>query len=233
MLKLEQKETGLSIGLRDKEKWLSGPLLAALFIALVFHFAAFVLFDIQSFRLKHSRFVPPAVVETDLNTVEDEPKITVEWEEEKKGRRDHLMPIASTPKFEINHLPDYEQPAIAPPAVSDHPFASTEKWGRLNLDAEPTMMNNVSIHLSGGLGGRSLNPMAIALSNQGSSHFHCVAEVQVDEMTGEVFWWEEVMMEGEMSLRAEAEKILAQMSVKPLKRNGISRGLVDIILVNR
>jgi hypothetical protein len=237
MLKLERKEGGLSIGLRDKERWFSAHFIVGLAAALFLHGSALLLFDIQSFRTHHSKSPPPAMVETDLTSINEisDQEIYVQWEEEKKRRRNPLMPLASTPKLQKTLLPAAELYSVALPILTDNSFDQIEKAERILEDQEPLLIHATSIQLSGGLAGRKINwtPPEPQVFDPSLRSMRYLAEVQVDESTGAIFWWHPISIEGELNLVDQAEKLLADLSLLASGRHGVSRGIVEITVVNQ
>lgn len=235
MLKLERKDGGLSIAIRDKEKWFSSSLLIGLFIALALHGSAIFLFDIQSFRTHRSRTLPPAMVETDLTLNDELQQIYVQQEEDKKKRRDPLMPIPSTPKLQQTFLPSVKYDEIIKPTLVENSFDSLEKSELLPIDSETMAFPEVFVQLSGGLAGRKMNWTSPApkIYTEFPTYVHYLAEVQVDEISGLIFWWQPVSIDGEISLQGEAEKVLSTLILSSINAKGISRGLVDITLVKK
>lgn len=241
MLRLEKKNSGMgiSIGIRDRDTWFSHSLITGLTIALLLHGSAIFLFNIQPFRVHYSRTPQlPALVDADISSPDaaHDQHIYAQLEEEKKRRRYPLMPKPSSPD-----LPQMTLPAHSPAPIITygahqvlHHFEGIEREVRNSIDfTEEVLVPPTSIKLSGGLAGRILDWTAppASLTSHSSAWMHYVADIQIDEESGAIFWYAPLSIEGEAELTAHAEKMIRELQLIPLHNKSISRGTIEITLV--
>lgn len=239
MLKLERNNNGMgiSIGIRGRDKWFSRFLLMGLTIALVLHGSAILLFNIQPFRVHYSRTPQvPALVDTDLTVLEEpEQQIYALLEEEKKRRRYTLMPPSSHPTLPQMVLPAHSAAPLLTyeSHLAVETFESLEKEARQATETiQEMLIPATSVRLSGGLYGRTLNwkPPKPSLIPETANTLHYVADIQIDEENGTIFWFAPQSIQGDADLIGHAEKMIEELSLVPLNEKTITRGTIEINL---
>jgi len=231
MLTLEKKKRGgeVSITLKAKQSFFSSAFKKALLWALGFHFGAALLFHIAPFRLTSGRIFPPAFVETD--TLEGDGGILANLESEWSSRRYLLAPRLATPE-----IPRILKPALLEWANFGHEklentvaFAALEKANRENAlfeisDRETLLREKprVLVASNGALATRLVSWSDLAadhLENCVRTPCRYIYHVQVDDRSGQIFWYEPVNIDSKRSSKDDGsvEKMKVEDFLKHLK----------------
>lgn len=238
MLKLEKvsKSMEISISLRDEERFFNRPFLKALALALLIHLAAAMLFQIRPFTILGSQMLfPPAQVDTDISYTSDGGVFAnLDHEEvvsfpigEPKETFPKFPPVPDDMEWMLSSL------SLFPIASTQNPFKFLEsRW------LEPDVISWAKQKIGG-------NPIQVFPSkqlaermviNEGIEPFDprqtysILFDVQVDDRTGTVCWYEIKKIEGSIDreLNLEAENILRRMRFNSLEHSFITSGEIEI-----
>ena len=244
MLKLEKKgRREICIGVRGKERTCNPVFLKALGIAFAIHIFGFLLFQIGPFITINNTILPPSLVESDIHLDAGEGLVSASFEKEGIRQRDALeppiselvIPFMSTPL--IQKQLDYTLIS-----ASTNPFLEIEedwehllrKEGEGGLPEDPIQM-----HISGALADILLLNQEIfqkiystlKLESSGSMKRELVSfTVQVEHMTGRIFWYEQTKFSEMPAVNMLALKIIEEMRFQGQPQLFVSAGEIELYL---
>lgn len=252
MLTLEKKKRSgeVYITLKAKQGFFSLAFQKALLWALGFHFAAVLLFHITPFRLTSGRILPPAFVESD--SAENEGGILTNLESEWSSRRYLLTPKLSSPE-----IPQILKPAFLEWSDLNHEktentvaFLALEKTSRENelfgvIDKKEPLAetSRVLVNLNGSLANRKVVWADVARSHLEScvrTFCRYTYHIQVDDRSGQIFWYEPVNSKPKRSYRDEnidekigVEDFLKHLEFEKKPHGFVTSGDLEIVVLER
>ena len=224
MLKLERTSnpSGLILRLREKETFWEPRLVKALLFALVLHLVVLLLFHVSPFKLASTFTFPPIQVQSEQSLQGISALVS-------SGPFDQDEEIPPPP-FYFRHPPlDWisfsTNPSITP-AASLNPDALLHIEERawpiwhepLTLLLEEPL---VRLAIAGDLAERLLidtDPLLSKMqpiSTLPASYARAAYEVQMDERTGKLFWYERTQSSGDSAIDRLTEKILLNIRFDP------------------
>lgn len=238
MLRLEKTShtSHIVIRMRERERFFEPPLLKALAIALILHIGALILFHVTPFSFTTAFTFPPVHVQFDSLVKEKgvstfiSPRIE---EEEIAPPPISLIPLLDWISF--------SQESILAPSITFDPqdLKSLEervwpKWEEplsLNLE-EP----RIQLTISGDLAELPLiasDPLLNQMQpiSSHNSPVYVTYQVQLDEKTGELFWYERVVSSKEPAVDQLTEKILLNLRFAPPQHQEIVTGTVNFVVL--
>lgn len=222
MLKLEKSSqlSGVAIRIRERERFLEPRLLKALALALFLHLGGLALFHVTPFSLTSSFLFPPVRVQSD----QPDQSISAIATQSLQGTDDEMSPppVSLIPPLEFAYSP-FESPMSPSFSFNPNAFDDVEK------NVWPTWESPNSLHLeeprirltvSGNLAERPLlkkNPLLEEMQPlaKNSSPAYISYRVQMDEETGELFWFELLESSGIREVDQLTEKILSTLRFAP------------------
>lgn len=223
MLKLEKtsSSSGITLRLRERERFFNSQLMKALAIALFLHVGAFTLFQVIPFKFSSTFLFSPVHVHSE-STLQGVTSaiVTASIQEEE----DFLAPpLQLIPSIEWT-LPTIESPLTPLVALDLQAFQPLEEhlwpiWQQplpLALD-EPL----IQLTISGDLAERTLVSTDPLLSQRQplalppEEAVYVVYRVQMDERTGELFWYERTQASGRAEIDEMTESIVRNLRFEP------------------
>ena len=222
MLKLEKtsQQSGLTVRLRERERFFEPRLLKALAIALILHSGALVLFQVTPFFLASTFVFPPIEVQSD-HPLQGVSVLASPFLDENE---ELFPPLTLIPTMDWAFFS--QESILNPSATLDaNALQSLEerlwpKWQEpLSLKLEEP---RIQLVISGDLADLSLvadDPLLnemVPLSS--ASHFppaYVAYQVQWDDKTGELFWYERFESSGVAAIDRLTEKILLNLRFSP------------------
>jgi hypothetical protein len=238
MLKLEKtsQHSGLTVRLREQQGFFEPRLLKALAIALVLHCGALFFFHVIPFAISTTFIFPPVEVHSD-HPLEGVTTFATSYLED----NEELLP----PPVSIMTGLDWfliQQPSILEPSPTLDPLAlqSLEeklwpKWQDplfLKLE-EPSIRLVISgelAHLPLIATDPLLNQMQPLSST--SSPAYVTYQVQLDEKTGELFWYDRLESSGLATIDHLTEKILLNLRFSNPESNERLQGTLNFVVLN-
>lgn len=221
MLKLEKTSqlSGLTVRLREREHFFEPRLLKALAIAVILHCGALLLFHVTPFTFSSTFVFFPIQVQSDHPLQEGSISALVASYREENNE---LMPPPPTvvPIPTLNWISFPQESNLTPALALDlHAFQSLEerfwpKWQEpLSLQLEEP---KIQLSISGDLAELSLVSTDSLLNQMQpisvhSSPVYVIYQVQMDEKTGKLFWYERIQSSGMSEVDRLTEKILMNL----------------------
>lgn len=236
MLKLEKiaKTQEIGIILRDKPFLLTKTFSLAFGCALFIHLGAFTIFHISPFKIGYSESIfPPAIVAADLPFRGNGNNLSIQLMEEA------IPSYLIAPTIPIPELSLQLQENAIPGGFSLHPFLSLED--NVGIQQTDTLFQKsgpklpVKIHLSAGLANKAYDnneellkiitePISSITSEQSF-----LFTVQIEQRTGQIFWWEEKTIHASKDAHQQAIKILKNLRFDTDQEGFVELGNVEII----
>lgn len=221
MLKLEKapNSSGLAIRMRERERLFEPRLLKALAIALILHCGALLLFQVTPFHLSSTFTFPPVKVQADAPIQSVSALVISSIEEEV------LMPPPLRLLPTLDWISLNQESTLVPSVVfNPHALESLEERIWPKWEEEPLALKleepRIQLTIAGDLAELPLvttdpllNEMIpIALSG---SPISVAYQVQLDEKTGEIFWYERIESSAMTTIDQLTEKILLNLRFTP------------------
>jgi hypothetical protein len=227
VLKLERSSKGsdLTIIWRDQEHFFNSLFWQALGIALMLHLGAFLIFHIQAFKIESSFVFPPIKVGADYGSFSTANTLLLADQNQEELTNLPPPPLfdSSFPKLVFNHLQSQQLPLPSLELIN-HAFDSIEHRA-LNLIHPsapfPIFYYPIQMHLTGELADHPFTQedsliLMTPLQKKGPlKHFHIRYQVQIDDLSGQVFWYDKKQTSGISRLDELAEKILLSLKFDP------------------
>lgn len=236
MLKLE-KTADLStivIRIREKERFFEPGLVKALAIALILHSGALILIHVTPFSFTSNFIFPLVRVQSDLPLAATSALVVEDINEEEFAP----PPFLFAPPLEwVSGPSEFPLPSsvMFDPSMLD----SIEKnmWPKWN---EPLLYQLeeplVQLSISGDLAKIPLisdDPLLNQIEPLTThSPFYVVYEVQLDQATGEIFWFERTENSGIKRIDQLTETILLNLRFAPLNQEDTIKGTLSFIVLN-
>jgi hypothetical protein len=236
MLKLEKTSnlSGLVIRMRERERFFEPCLLKALAIALFLHISALTLFHVTPFYLPSTFTFPPIQVQSDQPIQAISALVSSYPEEEELSP----PPLSLVPTLD---WVSFSQESMLIPSLSFdlHALQSLEervwpKWQEpLSLKLEEP---RIQLTISGDLAELPLIASDLLLNQlQPISHQELAAyvtyQVQLDEKTGEIFWYERTQSSAKANIDYLTEKILLNLRFASPASHEIVKGAVNFVVL--
>jgi hypothetical protein len=237
MLRLEKTQhLGLTVSLRAQQGFFEPRLLKALAIALILHCGALFFFHVIPFSINTTFIFPPVEVHSE-NPLEGVSTFVASYLEENEEFLPPPVPLMTgLDGFFTQH------PSILHPPLILDPFAfqSLEeklwpKWhDSLSLKLEEPRIRLV---ISGDLATLSLvatDPLLNQTQPISSTSFpiYVTYQVQLDEKTGELFWYERLDSSGLTTIDQLTEKILLNLRFSTVESNESLKGTLNFVVLN-
>lgn len=237
MLKLEKgtKLAGLTLRMRERERFFEPRLLKALTIAIVLHFGALSLFHVTPFYFSSTFIFPPIQVQSEQPLVQGISVLaTPQWEEEFLPPPLQLIPPLDWISFS-------QESILAPSLPLDlHALEPLEErvWPKWE---EPLILKleepRVQLFISGDLAKLSLVSIDPLLQEKQPVSFqesplYVTYQVQLDEKTGEIFWYERTESSQNPSIDHLTEKILLNLQFSPLSPKELVEGTLHFVILS-
>lgn len=242
MLKLEKiGYREIHVGIRDKERVFNPIFLKALGIALVLHLGAFILFQIPPFITTSDSILPPAFVESDIHFGSGDHSTLAHIENEGMVQRDLYEPAFS--QLELPAIPAFHRQKSVEWSQSAHIHADEESEDRRGSFMEKgrslASMEPIRIQISGALAEIPLLDDGIReelisfLSAQGSKTLgeRLIYMVQVELMSGCVFWHLPAQAASVPALSSCAEQILRDMRFQSSQQCFVCAGEIEMTFI--
>lgn len=233
MLKLEKTSHHLStltIRMREKDRFFEPQLLKALAIAFFLHILSLILFHITPFYLSSTFTFPPIQVQSTLPT-EGVSAIVSHYIEEEEPLP---PPLIFAP--ELNWI-SFSHESILSPAISLDldTFQSLEehRWPKWNEPASPLLEEPyIQLTISGDLALLPLIEKDPLLDQTrpiepSESITYVTYQVQLDDKTGELFWYERIESSSLMEMNQLTESILLHLRFASPKSEEIVKGTLN------
>lgn len=234
MLKLEKvsKTLDIHITLRKREKLFNRSLLQALSIAIALHLAGILFFPIAVAKMSGAfARLPPVSVAAELPiTAENSVAVEVEEVSPRIIRTPPSLSLKAPP------LPIPELPSLEPlqKQISLPSFASIEEAQRDPLlpllDPVPHYTQPVTIATSGPISASQLTQEIILPAPIPKGRYRTVFQVEMEERTGRIFWFERKEADPHEPANLYAEKILQNLKFQTLQNAFVSSGEVEIVI---
>lgn len=239
MLKLEKSSrlSGITVRLREREGFFEPRLLKALAVALFLHAGGLALFQVIPFSFTSSFIFPPVKVQSD-HPAQSISAVASSYPE---SVDEELAPpsLSLIPPLEIAYLP--QNSTLSPIVAFDpHAFRPLEErlwpaWDSpLTLELEEP---RIRLSISGELAKHSLAATDPLLSQMQSIHksstpAYVTYNVQMDEATGELFWFDRVQSSGTREIDQLTEKILFNLRFTPDQSGEPVIGNIHFVVLN-
>lgn len=235
MLKLEKiGYREIHVGIRDKARVFNPVFLKALGIALALHLGAFILFQVPPFITTSDSILPPAFVESDIHSGLGDHSTLARIEKEGMVQRDLYEPALS--QLELPAIPAfYGQTSVE---RSQSPlFHGDEDWESHSLASSEL----IRIQISGALAEVPLlndgvrEELISFLSAQDGKTLgeRLIFMVQVELMSGSIFWHLPAQASSDPVLTSCAEKILREMRFQSNGQCFVCAGEIEVTFVGR
>lgn len=239
MLKLEKssRNTSVIITLREKESFLNSFLLKAFLIAFSIHIAIFLLFRIQPFLIKAEFLYPPIHVQMERPNFS-----SLTLVDEETADKLPVIPEPPLSAFMNEYAFNIESQLTSPwidSEIWNLPFVSLEN--RLTGYTPPKLSiplqyAPIQFFISGDLALRQLKKYDQRLDEKipyevnPSEPFYITYKVQIDPITGSVFWYERQRSTGSKEINALTEELLLSLEFAHSKMNENSTGTIDFVI---
>jgi hypothetical protein len=238
MLKLEKRSqlSGLAIRLRERERFFEARFLQALAIALMLHCGALLLFHVTPFTFSSTFVFSPVQVQSDHPLPSLSVFATPDIDENEEL---HPPPPPRIPTLDWITLP-YESTLSPSLTIDPHAFQFMEErlwptWHSplsLKLEEPP-----IQLIISGDLAELPLVASDPLLDDRQSISFHSspsyvTYQVQLDEKTGEIFWYERMESSRVATLDHLTENILLNLRFSPSESKEPVAGTLNFIILN-
>jgi hypothetical protein len=242
MLKLEKKgRREICIGVRGKERVCNPAFLKALGLAFAIHLFGILLFQIGPFITINNTILPPSLVESDIHFDVGDSLVSASFEQEGIRKRDALEPPVSELK-----IPSMPAPLIQKQldytliSVSTNPFLEIEEdWEHLLRIEQPMpVYDPIQMHISGALADIVLLDRGISQKMYSSLNwkdFNSMKRelvsfiVQVEHMTGRIFWFEQTKFSDMPTVNMLALKIIEEMRFQGQLQHFVSAGEIEML----
>ncbi len=235
MLKLEKKSNllGMTIRMREQERFFEARLLKALAIALFLHISALLFFHVTPFYLPSTFTFPPIQVQSDQPSQGSAALVSSYAEEEELFPPLSLIPILDWISFS-------QQSTLNPSLSLDlHALQSLEerlwpKWQEsLSLKLEEP---RIQLTISGDLAELPLVTSDPLLNQMQTislqpSPAYVTYHAQLDEKTGELFWYERTQSSAEPAIDYLTEKILLNLRFDSPASKEIVKGTLNFVVL--
>lgn len=219
MLKLEKtsSSSGITLRLRERERFFDSQLIKALAIALFLHVSAFTIFQAIPFKISSTFLFPPVHVHSESalqGTISAIVTASIQEDEDFLVPPLHLIPpIEWSP-------PTIESPLTPVAALNLQAFQPLEEhlwpiWQQpLPLDLDEPL---IQLTVSGDLAKRTLIATDPLLSQRRrlalppEEALYVEYQVQMDEKTGELFWYERTQTSGQAKIDEITESIVRNL----------------------
>lgn len=216
MLKLEKtsSSSGFTISMRKKEQFFEPRLIKALCIALFFHISAIALFHITPFYTPSSFIFTPIQVNSDRTFIAVRSHVTSHVDEEEISfpSISFIPPLASIPFSKELSL--FSSSYFDPHTLDLLENSIKPKWeSPLCLPLEEP---RIQLIISGDLASFSISKSTPILNQMQPISFHTnriymTYQVQLDQETGELFWWDRGDSTENMHAQSVLESILHEL----------------------
>ena len=239
MLKLERTSnpSGLILRLREKETFWEPRLVKALLFALVLHLGILLLFHVSPFKLASTFTFPPIQVQSEQSLQ----GISALVSSEPYDQEEELPP----PPFYFRPPPLDWISFSTKPSITSSALLNPDALRHIEERVWPILHEPLSLPLeeplirlaiSGDLAERPLidtDPLLSEMkliSSLTSSYVHVAYEVQMDERTGRLFWYERTQSSGDSAIDRLTEKILLNIRFDPSGPREFITGTLHFII---
>ena len=240
MLKLERRDKSkeIQIVLSHRGSIFNRAMIQAFLLALGIHLGALILFHIEGFKIvEGTKIATPAVVELDVDSLA---AVFIDSEaqggedsffivrEPKRGKPAPLVVLGS-PHDKENLSESTVFKSIEPPRYCQRDCFSPFEFLDSISKKSPRAIRVLPIAaLSGREWSYNETIKGVFESSQRVSSQRVVFAVQVEDSTGEVFWFEPVQINAEDRFVKMAEEIVKTIQFKPSRNSFITAGNVEI-----
>lgn len=219
MLKLEKTSSlsGFTVRMRERERFFEPRLLKALAIALILHCIGLFLFQVTPFFVSSTFIFAPLHVQSD-HPLQGVSTLATFYQEEE----DLFPPIEWLPHLDWLFLTP-EPSFLYTEVMNNQFFTSTEEriWPKWEAPLSfPLEEPKIRLAIAGDLAELTLastDPLLQQMQpfSTETSPSYITYQVQVDETTGELFWYERLVSSGMPALDNLTEKILLNLRFYP------------------
>ena len=239
MLKLERTSnpSGLILRLREKETFWEPRLVKALLFAFALHLGVFLLFHVSPFKLASTFTFSPVQVQSEQSLQGISALVssgTYDLEDELP-----LPPFYFRPP-PLDWISFSTKPSITPSALLNPDALRHIEERTWPIWHEPLSLNLeeplVRLAISGDLAERHLIDTDPLLSKMQpitslpAAYAHVTYEVQMDERTGKLFWYERTQSSGDSAIDRLTEKILLNIHFDPSGTREFVTGTLNFIV---
>jgi hypothetical protein len=236
MLKIEKTVhlSGLAIRLRERDRFLEPRLLKALAIALALHLGALFLFHVTPFSLSSTFIFPPIQVQSDQPMQGISAWVTSHSEEIEEMTP---PPLAMIPTLDWISSP--QKPILTPPTLDPLIFQTVEEhlWPKWETPLSlPLEEPHIQLTISGDLAEYPLVATDSLLSQMqpfspSPRAYYVTYQVQMDNRTGEIFWYECVESSDVAAIDRIAEQILLNLKFTPPPSRETVTGKLNFVVL--
>lgn len=235
MLKLEKRgcDNQIYISLKSKEKLFNRQVCLAVAVALGLHLFGFLLFQVTPFKINASAAIlPPVLVDAEIS--EQKNIVLANAEENPRSSSYFLEPTPSLPPLPQRTLsPLYRHlESIKDATFTSHPFLKLEKSLYEPTVFEAAELFSPSLIISGPLLTRAAlaGPFPTFEAPHLKGKFSAVYQVQIEQKTGSIFWYEmkQSTLDGEADRLVEA--IVKNLRFIPKEDIFVTSGDIEIHL---
>lgn len=238
MLKLEKtsNSSGLAISLRERDGFFEPRLLKALAIALFFHVAALILFHATPFYFSSNFTFPPIQVQTDSPVQGISAHAALDREEEEFSP----PPLSFVP--DLDWISFSQTSSLIPSLSLDiHAFQQMEEKIRPQWQ-EPLALKleepRIQLAISGDLAHLSLiasDPLLQQMQPMAADRIptFITYQVQLDQRTGELFWYDRIESSDDPAINQLTEKILLKLRFSSPDQLEVIKGNLHFVVLNQ
>lgn len=223
MLKLKKiaKSMEVVISLGSKESFFSRPLLQAFAIAISLHLFFLFFVQIRTFNIfGNPPLINPVVVNADIAYI-DQNEVLAQLDLQEDMPRAIREPKGS--ELKLPEVPRVNQSFVdidyLVPPKSLNPLAFVE---------QPSHPTGTEIRVSGPISDRFIDEPITPVHSKGPS-IRYLYQVQVDNASGALIWFEAISGYSDRTLTAKAETILKNMKFTPEYQTFAANGSVEIV----
>lgn len=250
MLKLERiaRSQELNVSLRDKPSFLSHSFLLALSYALFSHLLALLLFQISPFKISYeASIIPPVLVASDFMSGDYMQGVTAHYYDQSIVP-DYLIlpsrPVVQLP-LAVRESSPLKKDSTMYHDLTRNPFLRLEDeiaLGRVSdLFGDSVDPSPLVVRSSGDIAERKMWRKkddqsaieAFALRQpelRSRIPYYFFFAVEVDQRTGEIFWWERQSEAGVPKLDALAIEVLKNLRFETYEDHLIESGHIEIVI---
>lgn len=236
MLRLEKTSplSGLMVRVRERERFFEPRLLKALTIALLLHCGGLILFQVTPFSVSSTFIFSPIQVQSD-HPLQSVSALASSYTEEEE----FFPPITLIPALAWIDLSP-EPIVLSSKQIDIQAFKSIEEhlWPKWNVPLSLQLEEpRIQLAISGELAKLALiatdpllhhmQPLSPELSPT-----YVTYEVQVDESTGELFWYDRTVSSGIPSIDSLTEKILLNLRFSSVPSQEIVTGTLNFVVLD-
>lgn len=218
MLKLEKSTqfSGVSVRMRERDRFFEKRLLKALAYALLFHIGALFLFHVTPFSFNSSFVFPPVTVNSELPSSTSVAIATIDQSPADTELQPSLFSLIPPLEMDIASKETLFSPSWA---LNPNAFDAFEQRIWSTWDSPPTAPweePRIQLAISGELARHTL-VVTDPLLGEKQSIFkpaipaYVTYRVQMDEESGELFWFEMLQSSGFKEIDQMTEKILTNL----------------------